>query len=534
MNVRESSGSPPRAGRREWIGLAVLSLPTLLLALDLSVIYLALPHISNDLGATGTQQLWVTDIYGFLLAGFLVTMGTLGDRVGRRKLMLIGAAAFGVASVFAAYSPTPEVLIAARALMGITGATLMPSTLALISNMFLRPKQKTMAIAIWSSCFMGGAAVGPVVGGAMLETFWWGSVFLLGVPVMVLLLVAAPLMLPEYRDEQSGSLDLVSVTLSLLTVLPLIYALKEITRLGPAVAPLASAILGVAAGYLFVRRQSRLASPLIDLRLFGNLAFSVALVILLVSVAAQGGNMLLVTQYLQLVEGLSPLWAGLWLIPSSVAMVVGSLAAPALSHRAGRALVIAFGTLLATAGFFLLALVGLLGGFTILITGAVVVFFGVGLVGALITDLVVSSAPPSRAGSAASISQTSGDFGIAFGVAVFGSVGAGVYRLGMDDAVPEAVATEEAGTASDSIAGALQVVEGLSGPAAEQLRASAQQAFTLGLNVSAGLSALLTLALCALALTALRRGEAKHTQARTEDQEPSTASSDEDIEHHEP
>ena len=251
----------PGAGRREWIGLAVLALPTLLLALDLSVLYLALPSLSADLGADSTEQLWIIDIYGFLIAGFLVTMGTLGDRVGRRRLLLIGASAFGVVSVVAAYAPNPELLIAARALLGIAGATLMPSTLALISNMFRLPAQRAVAVGIWMSCFMGGMAVGPVIGGVLLENFWWGSAFLLGVPVMVLLLVtgaAAAAGVP--RRAPPGRLDLVSVALSLATILPVSTASRNWP--GTAGAPLpALAIVAGVAGRRALRPAAAPAAP---------------------------------------------------------------------------------------------------------------------------------------------------------------------------------------------------------------------------------------------------------------------------------
>ncbi len=275
------TNSLPRAGVREWIGLTVLAFPTLLLALDLSVLYLALPHLSADLGATSTQQLWITDIYGFMVAGFLVTMGTLGDRIGRRKLLLIGGAMFGIVSVLAAYSVSAEMLIAARAMMGIAGATLAPSTLALISNMFLDAKQRGLAIAVWVSCFMGGAAIGPVVGGLMLEWFWWGSVFLLGLPVMGLLLITAPFLLPEYKDTNVGRLDLASVILSLSAILPIIFALKELAKNGVEAMSFIILAVGLFFGVVFVRRQRTLASPLLDLRLFGNRTFSAALIILM-------------------------------------------------------------------------------------------------------------------------------------------------------------------------------------------------------------------------------------------------------------
>jgi MFS transporter, DHA2 family, multidrug resistance protein len=246
----------------------------LLLSLDISVLYLALPQITADLHVSATQQLWVMDIYGFLIAGFLITMGTLGDRIGRRRLLMIGASAFGVASVLAAYSVNAEMLIATRALLGIAGATLMPSTLALITNMFRDEHQRGVAIAVWMCCFMGGMTIGPLIGGTLLENFWWGSAFLLGVPVMALLLGSAPLLLPEFRDPDAGRLDLTSVALSLATILPVIYGIKEFARQGWSPTNAAAVIVGLAFGFGFVRRQRRLPNPLLDLGLFRRGAFT--------------------------------------------------------------------------------------------------------------------------------------------------------------------------------------------------------------------------------------------------------------------
>src|ERR1700754_1065933 len=268
-----------RAGRREYAGLAVLTLPTILIALDMSVLYLALPHLGADLGASSLQQLWITDVYGFMVAGLLITMGTLGDRIGRRRLLLIGAAAFSVASVVAAYSTSAEMLIVTRALLGVAGATLMPSTLTLISTMFRDPRQHGMAIAVWMACFMGGLALGPIVGGVLLEHFWWGSVFLLGVPVMLLLLATGPAVLPEYRHPAAGRVDPASVVLCLATVLPLVYGLKEISRDGVRVLPAVAVVVGVLAGHRFVRRQRPLTEPMLDLRLFANRTFTARLTI---------------------------------------------------------------------------------------------------------------------------------------------------------------------------------------------------------------------------------------------------------------
>ncbi|WP_455709970.1 MFS transporter [Nocardiopsis alba] len=350
-------GPPARAGRREWLGLAALALPTLLLSLDMSVLYLALPHLAADLRPTGAQTLWIMDVYGFMIAGFLVTMGTLGDRIGRRRLLMIGATAFGLASIAAAFSTSAEALIATRVLMGIAGATLMPSTLALIGNMFVDPAQRAMAISIWTGCFMGGTAIGPVVGGLLLQWFWWGSVFLLGVPVMVLLLVCAPLLLPEYRDPSAGRLDLFSAVLSLAAILPVVFALKTAAEGGAPTTALAAGLLGLAMGVWFVRRQLRLADPLVDLSLFRERSFGAALFTMLVGAVAMGGTFLLISQYLQMVAGHSPLVAGLWLVIPAVAMIGATLLAAPLAQRIGRAKVIGGGMLVGSLGFTVLLFV---------------------------------------------------------------------------------------------------------------------------------------------------------------------------------
>jgi MFS transporter, DHA2 family, multidrug resistance protein len=292
------------ATRREWAGLAVLALPTLLVSIDVFVLLLALPRLSQDLHASSTQQLWISDIYGFLLAGFLVTMGTLGDRIGRRRLLLAGATAFGLASVLAAYADSPAMLIAARALLGIAGATLSPSTLALISNMFVQPRQRAVAIGVWMACFMAGAAIGPLAGGVMLEHFWWGSVFLLGVPAMALLLALGPLLLPEYRAPAAGRLDLGSVALSLAAIMPVVYGLTELARTGWRPQPTAAVVAGVAAGAAFARRQRALPEPLLDLRLLTNRVFAAAMCGMTLSTMLTGAVMLLGTQYFELARGL--------------------------------------------------------------------------------------------------------------------------------------------------------------------------------------------------------------------------------------
>src|SRR5215470_9060410 len=271
---RASHAVRARAGRKEWTGLGVLMLPLLLVSMDVSVLYFAVPFIARDLEPTSTQQLWIFDVYGCVLAGLLITMGSLGDRIGRRRLLLIGAAAFSLASLGAAYSQTAEQLIAARAVQGIAGATLMPSTLALIRNMFHDEKQRRTAIAVWTGATMSGIALGPVLSGVLLDHFWWGSVFLINVPFMVLLVLLAPVLVPEFRAPQAGRFDLVSSVLSLGAVLPVIYGIKEIAADGLSLERVLWIVAGVAVGAMFIARQARIPAPMIDLKLFRSRGFT--------------------------------------------------------------------------------------------------------------------------------------------------------------------------------------------------------------------------------------------------------------------
>ena len=491
-----------RATRREWLGLAVLALPTLLLSLDVSVLYLALPHLSIDLGATGTEQLWILDIYSFMLAGFLVTMGTLGDRVGRRRLLLIGAAAFGLTSVVAAYATSPGLLIAARALLGVSGATLMPSTMALIRNMFRDPKQMAAAIGIWFTCFIGGMTVGPLVGGALLSTFWWGSAFLLGVPFMALLLAVGPVLLPEYRDTSAGRLDPTSVALSLAAILPVIYGLKEMAREGLGFLPTVAVVAGVVVGVVFVRRQARLASPLLDLRLFANRSFRRAMATMLATGVVMAGVTLVSVLYLQAVRGLSPLQTGLWLIPQNVAMAAGMMATPVLARRIRPAHLTACGLVVAALGLLVLAGTGAAGGVATVVVGVTLASVGISPAMALTMNLVLGSTPPEKAGSAASISETSGEFGIAVGIASLGSLAAVAYRA--DLAVPSGTPVAAADAARRGITEAIAAARNLPDPLGADLLDAARDAFVTGLAGVAGVGAAIFVGLAVVAAYAFR------------------------------
>jgi MFS transporter, DHA2 family, multidrug resistance protein len=498
------ASTTPRAGRREWLGLAVLALPCLVYAMDLTVLNLAVPKLSEDLQPSSAQLLWIVDIYGFLVAGLLVTMGTLGDRIGRRRLLLAGAAAFAVASVLAAWSTSAGMLIAARALLGVAGATLAPSTLSLIRNMFADPRQRTVAVSVWITSFAVGGAVGPLVGGVLLEWFWWGSVFLVAVPVMALLLVLGPRLLPEFRDPAAGRLDLGSAALSLAAVLAAIYGLKQLAQDGPGWLAVGCMLAGLLGGVGFVRRQRRLADPLIDVRLLGNRAFSAALTTNLLSFFVGFGALLFTAQYLQLVLGLSPLEAGLWSLPSSAGFILGSMATPLLVRRAAPVAVMAAGLALAAIGFGLLTQLASSSGLPLLVTGSVIFSLALAPVDTLATDLAIGAAPPERAGAASAMTETSAEFGGALGIAILGVIGTAVYRAQMAEAVPAGVPDQAAAAARDTLGGAVAVAGQLPERVGAALLEVAREAFTQGLHLAAAVSAAASLAFAILVVVLLR------------------------------
>jgi DHA2 family multidrug resistance protein-like MFS transporter len=500
-----ASGGPPRATPRVWAGLGVLALPTLLVSMDLTVLHLAVPHISADLRPSSAQMLWIVDIYGFLVAGCLITMGTLGDRIGRRRLLLGGAAAFSAASVLAAFAASAEMLIVTRALLGLAGATLLPSTVALIRNMFVDPRQRAVAIGIWAAVFSAGTALGPVLGGVLLESFWWGSVFLLGLPLMAGLLVLGPVLLPEFRDPDAARLDLRSAGLSLAGVLGVIYGLKRIAEDGLAGPPLLLIVAGLVVGVAFVLRQRTLPDPLIDLRLFRIPAFSVSLAAGLLALFTWAGTYLFLAQYLQLVEDLSPLQAGLWLLPAAAGSIAGSMLAPALTSRLQPATLLAAGLAVAAGGFAVITRVEPSSSLPILVAGSIVFSIGVASTVALVTDQVVGAAPLERAGAAAALSETGGELGLALGVAIMGSIGTAVYRGDLDDAPAAGLSAEAQEAARDSLGGAVAVAGQLPESAAAGFLDTAREAFTHGLQVTAGASVVVAAATAILITVVLRR-----------------------------
>ncbi|MEY1661697.1 MFS transporter [Isoalcanivorax beigongshangi] len=478
-----SSLSPPAAGRTEWLGLAVLVLPTLLLSLDLTVLHLAVPHLVRDLHPSSNQLLWILDVYGFMVAGFLITMGALGDRWGRRRLLLWGAAAFGIASVLAALSTSATMLIITRALLGVAGATLMPSTLALIRNLFHRDDQRTVAISIWTTGFLVGGAIGPLVGGVILEFARWQTVFLLGVPVMGLLLVAGPKLLPEYRDPDAGPLDLASAVQCVLALLGWTYALKEVTRSGFTLDVIGASLLAAAATLIFVRRQQRLAQPMFDLALLSHGGFRVAVGGMMISLLAMSGAWLLVYQYLQGVQQLSPLEAGVVMLPAAVAQVLITQFVPAMQRRIRHSVLVTVSMLVAALGFVLMAGVGHGGGIGLLVVGALLMGSGLMPMMILATEQVVTSVPPEKAGVASATSETAVELGMALGIAVMGSLGARLYRDELTAALSSVLPETLLAQAGETLSAALELAPQTAEP--ELVVAAAEAAFSHALALNA-------------------------------------------------
>jgi MFS transporter, DHA2 family, multidrug resistance protein len=518
-NGERAIDAEPRAERKEWVGLGVISLACILYAMDLTVLHLAVPKISSDLRPSSTQLLWIIDVYGFLVAGSLITMGTLGDRIGRRRLLMIGGAAFGAASILAAFSTSATMLIAARAILGLAGATLAPSTLSLIRNMFLNPQQRTVAISIWITSFSAGAAIGPLLGGLMLEFFWWGSVFLLAVPVMMVLLALGPRLLPEYRDPAAGRLDLSSAAMSLVAVLAVIFGLKQVAQDGVSAVPVLFIVGGLAVGYAFVRRQRLLSDPLIDLGLFRIPAFTASVATYGLGILLVFGADLFLPQFLQLVLGLSPLEAGLWTLPFALGFILGSNLTPVIVRWVQPAYVMAGGLVLAAVGFLMFTRIDSATGFAAIVTASSIFSLGTSPVFTLTNDLIIGAAPPARAGAAAGISETAAELGGALGIAAFGTLGVAIYRGEIAGALPAGVPAQAAAAAQDTLGGAIEVAGQLPADLGSALIRVAQDAFTQGLHLAAAISAVASIGLAVLVVTALRRVRAR-PEAEAEVQVP--------------
>lgn len=497
MRTPSPPRTPRRATARTWAGLVVLLIPALLVSMDISVLFVAAPAIAEALEPGATQWLWMMDVYGFVLAGLLVTMGGLGDRVGRRRLLLTGAVLFGAASALLAFAPSAELFIAGRALLGLAGATLAPSTLSLIRDMFTDPRQRGAAVGAWTVAFTGGAVAGPILGGLLLEFFWWGSAFLVNLPFMVLLTVVAPFLVPESRDPDAAGFDLIGAGTSLVAVLGPVYAAKRLAEHGVEAQGVIALLVGAAFLVLFVHRQRSAAHPLVDITLFARPAFTAAVASNTAVAFASAGLGLLAFTFLQTVHGLSPLQAALWSLPVLVGTVLGVVLAGAASSRVRPGLLMASGLLSGAAGFSVVGSLEVGTPLPVLIGGYTVLTFGVGIVGTLANGLVLATAPPERAGAAAGVSETSTELGAALGIAVLGTAATTVYRRAMEDGPSGAE-----GPAGETVAGAVAAAPGAEDPGA--LLDAAFTAYTAGVGTAALTGAAVLAAVALLVAVALR------------------------------
>ncbi|MET2012408.1 MFS transporter [Microbacterium chocolatum] len=472
-----------RVGWRGWAALVVLMLPVLLVSVDNTVLSFALPAIAVDLAPTSAQQLWIIDAYPLVLAGLLVTMGTLGDRFGRRRMLMIGATGFAAVSALAAFAPTAGLLIVARAAMGVFGAMLMPSTLSLLRSIFTDRDQRRFAIAIWASMFSAGAALGPIVGGILLEHFGWGSVFLMAVPVLIPLLVLAPILVPESRDPNPGRIDPLSIGLSLATMIPIVYGIKELAVYGLASAAPFLFVVGLGFGVLFVRRQLRRAEPMLDVRLFRNATFSGALLVNLLSVVGLVGFLFFVAQYLQLILGLSPMNAGFALVPGLAAMIAAGLLVVPIARRVAPRIVVPVALLFSVGGYIAVSGMGAGGSLLLLVVAFVSLGIGIGAAETVSNELVLASAPPAKAGAASAVSETAYELGAVLGTAVLGGILTALYRANL--VVPDGISGDSALAARETLAGASQVAANVDPTLARALTDAAGTAFSAGVTVTA-------------------------------------------------
>ncbi|MGN6752828.1 MAG: MFS transporter [Intrasporangium sp.] len=494
----------PRAGRREWTALAVLCLPLLIVSMDVSVLFFAVPHIAASLQPSATQVLWIFDIYGFVLAGLLLTMGNVADRIGRRRLLLVGAVAFAAASLLAAYATSAEALIVARAVLGLGGATLMPSTLGIVRSMFHDEAERAKAVGIWSAAMAGGVGVGPVVSGLLLEHFWWGSVFLLNIPFMALLLVIGPILLPESHNP-SARVDLLSAVLSLAAILPIIHAIKGIAADGWWLTELLYAAVGLCAAVAFVVRQGRVASPMVDLRLFRHKGFGGSVAIQVIGMFGVMGNAIVITQYLQSVLGLTPLVAALWSLVPSVVVGAAAPTAAALSTHVGRPVVMGGAFIVAAAGFVGMLTARADSSVVPVLVAATFVAAGLVSVATLVTEYALGVAPAERAGSVSALVETAGEFGGALGMAVLGSVLGAVYAARVSDLLPSGLPGSVADAAAETLGQATVVADHLGGGIGQAVLDAGRTAYVDAMHVTDLVAAAVLVVGAVLAVTTLPR-----------------------------
>ncbi|KKD13909.1 MFS transporter [Streptomyces anthocyanicus] len=513
-----SAASPPqtRAGRKEWTALGLLVLPALLLFMMLTILFLASPYLAADLEPTGTEILWILDIYGFLMASLLVLMGTVADRYGHRNLLVTGAALFGIFSVVAAMTDSPVMMIVWRAVLGIAAAMQMPATLGLIFSMFQDAKQRGVAIGIWAAAISGGVALGPLLAGLLLEAFSWRATFLVAVPVMAVVVIGGLLLLPGHQASQSTKLDLFSALLLVLTLLPFIYGIKSFATEDETARSIAAVVVGLAFGVWFVLRQLRSSAPLLDVRLFVNRTVGGALGVFILAATGLGGVYLMFTQFLQQVKDLSPIETGFAILPAAIVLIVVATLSPVIARRIRPGYVIATGLAVQVVGYLLFTQIESTTGLPLVIAGFVVLYPAVSPSMALTTDLVVGSVPPEKAGAAGGLASTVNDLGISLGVAIVGTIGTAAYSSGLENKLPDGLPTEAKDAADESLAGAVAAAQNLPDHLADPLLRVAKDAFAHGLNVGSGIAAAIAAVGAIIAAITLRHVPPTGAAAPTE------------------
>ncbi|WP_030870595.1 MFS transporter, partial [Streptomyces sp. NRRL F-2747] len=515
LRLRAVSG-----GTNRWLVLGVLCVSLVLVALDATILHVAVPSVTEDLRPGAVELLWIVDAYPLVCAALLILFGTLGDRVGRRRILLLGYGLFGAASALAALADNAQVLIAARALLGVGGAMIMPATLSILRQVFPDRRERALAIGIWTAVAAIGAASGPVLGGFLVQHFWWGSVFLINIPLMALILPVGRWLLPESRGTADGPWDVVGALMAAAGVLGFVLGIKRIgaeRRLLDAEA-LVPLLLGVALLIFFVRRQKRRSHPLIDMRMFSRAAFSTSVGCIVLAMLALVGLELIAVQYLQLVLHLSPLETGLRLLPLTFAAMAAGATGSYTLARIGPRTMVSLGFVLTAFAVLLLTFMGQHDRPVLLTAGFILLGFGLQTTLFAAYESMLSEAPADAAGGAASIGETSYQLGAGMGIALLGSVMNAAYAPGLTH-VPGVSAADAAG-AANSLGEAYQIAGALGGAAGESLYAAARQSFVYGLHVTLVVSAGLLLAGAVMALKLPRVMECPDSAECDADAEP--------------
>jgi DHA2 family multidrug resistance protein-like MFS transporter len=497
------STPPDLSSGRRWAALSILCIAALVISIDLTVLQLAIPSLTKDLDPSSTQILWIADIYGLVMAGLLVTMGVVGDRIGRKKLLVFGAFAFAAASVLSAWAPSAGWLIADRAILGIAGATIYPTTLSVIRNIFRNPKERATAVGIWTAMVSGGTALGPIVGGPLLANFWWGSVFLINLPLMAAVFIGGMLLVPESRNPRPGRLDIPSVLLSVLGIVGVVYAIQESVHDGIGDPKIyLTGIFGVLALVIFVLRQPRLENPIFDVTLFRSRSFAGAVAANASTMFASIGVLLLLSQYFQFIHNWTPFEAAMALLPPAGMSILCAPLLGTLIPMLGKGRVVSLGLALLTIAMFLYSRASVDSGYVTILIPTLFHGAAAALIFAVTVDIIVNSAPKEKSGVASGIATTAGELGAAMGMAVLGTILNSVYRNNIK--LPAEVTGPARTAARDSVGAALDVAKHLPAGLAHQVSEGGRSAFMHGMHFAALTNAVLLGVICLISLVALR------------------------------